>query len=522
MGLGEAILHVVLSLIMLGSICVRTAAQDASRAEQLAEQASQLAQSGHPKQAEAMLRRAAALAPADARVLTTLGGVLGMEGKLSEASTYFEKALKIDPTSVSIRRDLAATQWQRGQWDRARRNLEVILRTKPEDPPSILLLGMVAVNTKDYKSAARLLASVPALVRQRPESIAALVRSYYKIGDTAKAREVLMSLLNRPVSPKAVLLGAEMAEEAKDFETAARMFESIQSNYPKQAALTFDVARVRYEAGDYGRSQTLLEHLIRDGTATSEIYNLLGGCHEKQHQADKAIKALEMAISLKPSQEANYRNLTNILIAQKNPTQALAIAKKWAGRFPSSSLAYASMAEAQMHLMFYKDAVSSYKQAVEMNPSSKEAILGLGRAESSAGFTTQAEAVFEKGIHRFPQDAALYEECGGMLLKQAVAGDPEAQRRAVLLLETSIRLDSSDWHAQYLLGNFWLGQGKDRKALRYLTEAVHLAPKQSEVHFALWRAYRKMGLSKQAAQEMIAFQELRKAASARRARADAN
>lgn len=507
---------------MLGSMCVRVGAQDASQAEQLAEQASNLARSGHPGQAEALMRKAVALAPTDATVLAGLGGVLGMEGKLPQAASYFQKALKVDPTNVSVRRDLAATQWQLRRWDAAKRNLQEILRTNPHDPPTILLLGMVAVDTKNYKSGAKLLASVPELVRQRPESIAALVRAYYKIGETTKARGVLTSLLRQPVGSRAVFLGAEMAEEANDYKMASRLLESIQPNFPNQVALQFNLARLKYESGNYVQSQILLERLIRAGHGGGRVYNILGACYEKQHQPDKAIKALEKAIELNPSQEANYRDLTNILIAQKNPTQAIAVAKKWAVRFPSSYLAFTYLGTAQMSLLFYKDAARSYKHAVELHPSSKEALLGLGRADSAAGLTTQAEAAFEKGIHRFPHDAAFYEEYGSLLLKQTVAGSPEVRQRAVSMLETSIRLDDSDWYAQYLLGNFLLSQGKPQEALPYLTAATHSAPKQSEVHFALWRAYRKMGMNKQAAQEMSAFRELRKAGSTIRTRANGN
>jgi Flp pilus assembly protein TadD len=139
----------------------------------------QLAQAGDLAKAETELRKALELSPNDPLFLAHLGGVLSMQQRLQDANVYFEKALKLDPDNLVIRRNLAANQWQLGDLQLAKQNLERILKAKPRDPSTILLLGMVAENLKDYRSAAELLSSVQDLVRQRSESIAALARSYY-------------------------------------------------------------------------------------------------------------------------------------------------------------------------------------------------------------------------------------------------------------------------------------------------------------------------------------------------------
>ena len=141
-----------------------------------------LARAGNLQSAEAELRKAADLAPANEGCLVDLATVLAMEKKFDESTSYFRRALKINPHDVLARRYLGANLWQLHRYAEARQNLRILLNTNPNDPQALLLLGMVSENTGDYAAAAKMLASVPTLVRAQPESVAALARSYYHIG----------------------------------------------------------------------------------------------------------------------------------------------------------------------------------------------------------------------------------------------------------------------------------------------------------------------------------------------------
>src|SRR5437016_11957265 len=94
------------------------------------------------------------------------------------------RTLKNDRRHATSRRYLAANLWQLHRYAQAKQNLERILKERPDDRPSRLLLGMVSENMKDYTTAVKMLSSVPAEVRERPQSIAALARSYYRTGAT--------------------------------------------------------------------------------------------------------------------------------------------------------------------------------------------------------------------------------------------------------------------------------------------------------------------------------------------------
>src|SRR5262249_41903001 len=181
----------------------------ADTAQDHADRGLECARSGDLRGAEAELRQAVHLSPNQPDYLAGLGGVLGMQHRREGADQYFERALKIEPENLTVRRNLAADQWQAGLLQEATGNLERILKAKPHDPPTVLLLRMVTENSKRFAKAAELLGPVPELVKQRPESIAALGRSYYQTGQKQKAKETLELLLHQLAEPQGIYLGGE-------------------------------------------------------------------------------------------------------------------------------------------------------------------------------------------------------------------------------------------------------------------------------------------------------------------------
>ena len=249
--------------------------QETDRAQEHADRGTVLAQAGNLVKAEAEFREAIKLSPQDPQFLASLGSILGMEQKLAESIVYFEKALRIDPNNTKVRRDLAATQWQIGQLPQAQQNLQRILNSEPQDKSSILLLGMVAENLKDYARAANLLSSVRDMTNQRPDSIVALGRSYYRTGQKQEARDALNTLLTRRMAPEGVFLGGQVASEEGDGETALKLFNSIDATYPDPAKLTYNRAQAHYRAGQFRECEDTLTGLIRTRHETSDAFNLL-------------------------------------------------------------------------------------------------------------------------------------------------------------------------------------------------------------------------------------------------------
>ncbi len=479
------------------------------RAQEYTERGLKFAQAGDLKGAEAELRRAVELAPNDPTYLADLGRVLGRERKLEESSVFFARVLEIDPQNLTVRLNLAANQWQMGKLKEAKGNLEIVLKAKPGDESAILLLGMVAENLKDFASAARLLSSVPALVRQRPESLAALARSYYSTGAGEKARATLGELLGHPAGPQGVFMGGQVAAEANDYETAEKLFTSVKSSYPDLATLGYNIALVQYRANRFSDSQKTLLDLIGAGYKTTDHYNLLGWCYQKQNKSKEAIHSFEEALDRDPARETNYLDLGMVLVSDKLYPAALAVAKRGVEVLPGSYHVFMLKGLVELKLSQFTDAIDSYSRATRLRPNEPEANLGLALTQFAAGMTQQSAATFEQGIQQFPRDAGHYQEYAGVLLKLAEAGDEAAEARAVSLLETALALDATLSEPHYQLGNVALKRGHADAARQQFELAARLNPTSSKIHYALARAYRRLGRGAEASKEFETYQKLK-------------
>ena len=477
-------------------------------AEQHADQARQFITRQDLKAAESELREAIALAPGKAEYLATLGVVLGMQQRLYESDSYFEKALHIDPTDLATRRNLAWNQFELGQLEAAKANLNIVLKQK-QDSSATLLLGMVDEELKEYRSAIRLFEAVPAMVRQRPQSMAALARAYYYTDRQQKAREILHELQLRSTDAEGTFLGGQVAVELHDFETAESMFNSIRTTYPDSQKLGYNLAMAQYRAGRYRQSQATLEQLISAGHESGELYNLLAWCFYRQDDFKTAAEKLDRAIALDPSDETNYLDGGMMLIEHHLVEGALDAAEKALEVAPDSYRAHRLKALAEFKLGRINDAEQTYARAVELNPTDAEALAGLATAQADKGDTHRAEETLKKGIERLPRAALLYQAYGTMLLWGEGSNNAVAESRAIKLFQTASALNKSLPEPHYQLGKLALREDRIRDALQELEAAVKLDPNSSKNHYGLAQVYRKLGRTTDAARETQLFQSLR-------------
>jgi Tfp pilus assembly protein PilF len=506
-------------LALLTGFCVLISAQNAAflpdqntQAAVHAERGFEFARAGELGKAEAELRQAAKLAPANQDVLAGLGTVLAQQGKLAESTEVFRRVLQMRPNEETVRRYLAANLWQLGRYPEAKENLKIILEQRPNDKQAQLLLGMVSENMGDYATAARMLRSVPDEVRKQPESIAALARSYYHLRQAEKARATLEQLPAHPAGPPAVFLGAQIADQMQDYQTAERLLESIQSTFPDQPRLAYNLALVQYHAGRFAQSQQRLETLINSGNKNAAVFNLLGWCHQKQARPKEAVRALQESVQLAPSEETNYLDLGKILLAQHSLPSALQLTKETTGSFPNSAAAFELQGLVEMEVGQFTDAVRSYTRAVQLDSSRPDAALGLAQSQFAAG-RSEAAANFEAGISRFPKDARFKAQYAVALLRQSETGDPLAEARARQLLRSALALDPLLPEAHYQLGNLALKNGLMTEAQQHLEQAVKLDTRNGQAHFALARLYRRLGRKEESGREMDLYESLKGAES---------
>jgi len=458
---------------------------------------------------EAALREAIRRAPANPAYLAQLGSILAIQSKPGEAVPYLERALKLNPGDMETRRTLATSYWQLGKLAEARKNLEIVLKTHPDDTLAGLLLGMVFEDLGDHQHAAELLADVIPLVRQRPETINSLARAYYHLGQTDKARNTLQMLVGHPAGPEAVFQGGRIAAEFKDYDTAEKMFLSIQSAYPDAATLNYNLALAQFSAKRYADCEMTLLASIGYGHGTAEAYALLGWTYQKQDHLPEMLKAFEKAINMDPANQTYFIDLGDGLAEKKNYATAIEVAKEAAKRFPSSSGVYSMKGSVELKMYLLTEALKSYSKAVELDPNNPRAVLGLALTFWNMGRSDEAAKVFEEGVRKFPRDGFVLLKYALFLLNAPGERDAEQVTRIKNLLKKSEELDASMAETHFQLGNLAMQENKYDEALKELQIAARLEPDLSKAHLALARVYRRAGRTEEAEKETALHRKLK-------------
>jgi tetratricopeptide (TPR) repeat protein len=451
----------------------RLLGQGASAAQDHAEKAVQFVQRGDLKSAESELRIAVEMSPNDAALLTSLGGVLGMEGNPRQANAYLTRAVQVNPEDPASRRNLAANEWQLGRLKDAHENLDRLLHLNPQDKIAIFLLGMVSEREQNYARSITLLESIPEIAERQPEALVALASSYYHANRAEEGRSLLQKLRSLPAKPDVMFMGGRVAIEARDYALAEALFSTIRSTYPDAAAVESQLAFAQYRQG----------------------------------HADASERTLAEAIAARHADKPAYLLLCKVLADRGAYDQALRVAIEAVQALPDSDEALSTEASFEMKLRYFSQAVTSSQRAARLRPCA-ETKRELATAEWRAGARQQAITEFEQTIRQFPGDAQARVEYGTLLLED---GSPETKGRAIELLKQAIAADDSLVEARYQLANIELADGKLQPALQYLESAIKLEPNDSRLHFAISRVYRRLGRNSDADQEMVSYQKLKTA-----------
>ena len=482
--------------------------QNSEAAETHLDRGLQLAQAGELQAAESELRLAQRLKPADAEILSSLATVLAIEKKFEESTLLFERALQLDPADLRSRRHLAANLYQLHRYAEAGQNLKIVLKSEPADPQARIMLGMVSESTGDYSTAVAMLESFPALSREQPEAAMILAKSYYRIGDGVKAAALLNALANGPLGPQGALLGAQAADDMRDYVTAEKLLNTIPTESPDHRTALYRLAAVKFHAKQYDECGKILEGVIGAGTTNDEILRLLGWCYHRRKRDEEAIAAFRQAIEYKPTEERNYLDLGALLLEQRKFSAALELANRAVNAFPTSGNAVALVGSVEFATERFTDAAKSYSRARELNRNDAEIARRLAKAQAAAGMNDQAKATLQEAIQRFAQKAPFEVELAKILLKEN-DWNTSSQSQAEPLLRAAAKHDPMMTEAQAQLGELALRQGRTAAAVTHLENAAKLSPDSARAHFALARGYRRAGRLDEAAREMLLYEKLK-------------
>jgi len=143
------------------------------------------------------LERALAIDPDSSSALINSGLVYEKLGKFGDAETMFHRALAVQPNDADAARQLGSMLSDRGRLEEARKYLQQAISLNRDDVLAINNLGVVYMQMQQFDDA---IAAFRYALETAPDNEVLylnLARAYIRTGDSSRAREVLLRLLDR-------------------------------------------------------------------------------------------------------------------------------------------------------------------------------------------------------------------------------------------------------------------------------------------------------------------------------------
>ena len=440
-------------------------------------------------EAEALTRTVIRLEPAKSAAHYLAGRMTLVRSDLPVARADFAEAVRLDPSVVAYRWDLADVQRTLGDRDGAIEQLRAIVRLRPEHAAAHRILANLAFEDGLFADAehhfSRVLANEPADTQAQ----IGLGRSLYERGSLADAISVLERAphLDRPARfalARALGRSGLTARAVAAYEDCIRLDGS-------DSQVLFYLGCARATLGDLEAACTALAAAGRNDQGPPEAMLYLARALLARGRLDDVAGALSAAARRLPNDPLIATTYGELALRQGNPAAAAAAYDVALGHNQDVPAALVGRGIAAETLGDDDRAIDLYRRAEAVGPSPvTRARLGLALARTGAwaeAATVLADAEYRMNVDVLPM----------LGLARAMLGDPagaleiwESSPSATLGETTGVRNQA---RAAYLVGMEAFARGDFRPAIDAWVTAAQLLPDAVAVRESLQESYVRIG-----------------------------
>jgi tetratricopeptide (TPR) repeat protein len=381
-------------------------------------------QENHPEAALEAFNLAETKMPNDARVHNFRGIALTSLGRTDEASSEYLRALALDPKLQSAYRNLGFLEWKAHNSGSARGHLEQALVLDANDEFSRYYLARIEIEGQRYEKVEQLFKAMV----HRAWAELDLSLSYLYAGQYQEAIRTAQPVCDRAVKSSSPYLAsalsivgiAESRERHKEKSIAALRQAAVLA--PQQEEHWLNLSRELMDNSQFADALTYVQEGLRSNPKSYALRLRLGAAYFSSGKYDEAERAFRELVAAGDPLPMSYIGLAQVLLhtgrATEASTELAAAEEKLGSQFLLVYFRGLALARAGRRA----EALAAFKQAVQIDPNSAEAHLGLGKIALLLGDVLQAVKELQKVRELDPKNVPA-----GRLLGQAYArlGDRE-------------------------------------------------------------------------------------------------
>ena len=358
-------------------------------------------------------------------------------GRLREAVTEAEDALKQNPSDLNSRRLLAriytrligdsqANRIDENMVQKAIEQYQKITAGDPRDVESWLMLGRlnkVAQNSTDALKAYKKVLEIDA---DNEDAMTGLAQVYADLGDTKAAADLLQKVANKDPNPRSLQNLAGVYEQMKDFSLAAEMYRRALQQQPGNSDLKHLLAQALLFSDQIDESLKVYEDIVEDDPKDEQSLLRISRIYQQKRNLAKAREAADKAKELDPDNLDIQYNEVAILAAEGKLGDAIKTLK---GILDSTAKKTYSGDEKSNRAVLleklgglyrtaeqYGPAIDSFREMGEVDPDSApraaaESVDTYRVAKDFAKAETEADAA----LKRFPHDRTVRVEHASLM-----------------------------------------------------------------------------------------------------------
>jgi putative PEP-CTERM system TPR-repeat lipoprotein len=454
--------------------------------------------SGQPAKAVTLADTLVKQHPTNAGYLNLQGMAKIQSGKVAEAKTAFEQAVKLDSAMVEPKLNLARLDIATRAFDAAAARLTAILKSDEKNTEAMYEMAVLSERRGQAAEAQRWLEkatdhSGPKEVRwglelsayhlrngragpaldavkrvsgKLPDDLGVLMayaRAQLASGDTVGAKSNLTAATRvADYNPQRQVDIAMLQMAAKNPSGAAYSLEkalSTQADYLPAMAL---MAEVELRLGEPAKAEKRAHAIVSKYPKRAVGLSLLGDIAQSRGQPSQALEAYRRAHQVEPS-TATFLQLFVALSPQDGGKSALPMAQQWTKAHPKDAPAHKAVANALARNGQFPAAKTAFENLLKLSPDDSDALNNLANV-----------------LLRLKDPAAI------QVAEQAVAKNP------------------NDFNAIDTLGWALFQAGQTDRALQYLRDARLRQPTNAEIRYHLAAVLAKTGRTTEAREELEA------------------
>ncbi|WP_211462608.1 tetratricopeptide repeat protein [Collimonas silvisoli] len=323
--------------------------------------------------------------------------------------------LKKYPGSREVRVAYARTLIDQKQYEKARSQFEILLKSDKQDATTLLALGLLNAQIGDLKAAERYLISYIDQLNKHPEEARDSTQALLILAQIAADRNDIDSALKwlAQVEPgdaylDAQLRRAQLLSKRGDLDGARRVLTEIETNGEREKTQVTQVeAQLLREANHPQEAFKVLETALKAQPDNADLLYDYAMAAEKLNNLSAMESALRKLIALAPENQQAY-NALGYSLADRNIRlpEALTLIQKALTLAPQDPFIVDSMGWVQYRLGNLNEAETRLRNAYSLLPD-PEIGVHLGEVLWVKGQKTDAQKLWREVHQKDPQNDAL-------------------------------------------------------------------------------------------------------------------